>query len=136
MKKVLWTVIPLILIAVFAAGGLFLRAQTVQTNAQYEQMIQDAQNEQSAAQAELDGVDTSAVDALNTELQAIQAENAAYEESISALNAENESLDAGIAANESTFDAWALDEENAYYLTVYEKLSEGKAKVEGYINNP
>lgn len=136
MKKVLWTVIPLVLIAGFLVGGLVMRTKSINKEAHYQQVIAEARTAESAAQAAYDGVDTSAVDALNEELSATQQENVDTEDAIRALTEETAAMDENIAANQKQFDAWAADEENAYYLAVFESLSEGKAKVEEYINNP
>lgn len=136
MKKVLWTIIPLVLIAGFVVGGLVMRTKSIEKEAHYRQEIAEARAAESAAQAAYDGVDTSAVDALNEELAATQQENSDTEEAIRVLTEETAALEESIEANQKQFDAWAADEENAYYLSVYESLSEGKAKVEEYINNP
>jgi len=136
MRKVLWTIIPLVLIAGFVVGGLVMRTRSIERETYYRQVIDEARTKEADAQAAYEGVDTSAVDALNEELAAIQQENADTEEAIRTLTEENKALDESIAANQEEFDAWAADEENAYYLAVYESLSEGKAKVEEYIHNP
>ena len=136
MKKVLWTIIPLVLIAGFVVGGLVMRTKSIEKEAHYRQEIAEARAAESAALAAYDGVDTSAVDALNEELAATQQENSDTEEAIRVLTEETAALEDSIEANQKQFDAWAADEENAYYLSVYESLSEGKAKVEEYINNP
>ena len=49
------------------------------------------------------------------------------------LETENETLDADILQAQGELDAAKAQEDNAYYLTVYEAYSQGMKKVEGYI---
>ena len=136
MKKTLRIVIPLLLIAAFVAGGLLIRTQTVKKEAYYEKLVADAQSERDAAQMGYDTVDTSAVDAVTADLEALQTENASMEESIRGLTEENAGLDTDMDARQQEYDRLAQEEDNAYYLAIYESLMEGMTKVEGYINNP
>lgn len=136
MKKTLRILVPAVLIVAFVAGGLLIRNQVVKKEAYYEQLVADAQAQQAAAQNAYDTVDTSAMEAVNADLASLQAENAAMEADIQALTEENAGLDADLADRQQEYDQLAQEEDNAYYLAIYESLSEGMAKVEGYINDP
>ena len=135
MKKTLGILIPALLLVAFVAGGLVVRNQTIKKETYYAELISAAEAEEAAAQTAYDTVDTSAVEAVEAELAAVQAEAAKTEEQTQALTGENTTLDADMAAAQQEYDTLAEEEENAYYLTIYESLSEGKEKVEELIDN-
>jgi len=135
MKKTLGILIPALLLVAFVAGGLVVRNQTIKKETYYAELISAAEAEEAAAQTAYDTVDTSAVEAVEAELAAVQAEAAKTEEQTQTLTGENTTLDADMAAAQQEYDTLAEEEENAYYLTIYESLSEGKEKVEELIDN-
>ena len=128
----------MILLLLVLAGSLF-GAYTLQTRVS----ALEAENEAkvAAAQSELDAIKAAyaAIDPETDEGMArqIEAENQAIDEAneqAAALTQDSETLRADIRTLQSGISALEADEDNAYYLKVYESLHKGMEMVEGLLN--
>lgn len=127
MKKInMRTVLPCILTVIFVAVGVLMLVLCVNKLDYYNQETAAAQ--QSAAQAEASAVENEA------ELNRLQEENQVMEQDIADLEQQNADLDAEAERLQQEYDTLAQNEDNQYYLTIIESLTEGMKLVESYIN--
>lgn len=123
----------LALIAGAAAGAVYLRGETDKLQAEGQARVTEAEDRLALARAELAAIDPSTVEG---EERQLASEKAIVEDAIARaqeLEAENETLDGDILRAGAELDALKEQEDNAYYLSVYESYSRGMEMVEGYI---
>lgn len=126
-NKILRTLIPCVLIVVFVAVGVLMMVLRSNRLDYYTNEIASAQ--QAAADAA-----AAAAEAESGALAQLQEENRTMEQSIADLEQENAALDAEAERLQQEYDTLAQNEDNQYYLTIIESLTEGMKQVEQYIN--
>ena len=128
MKKINWHSALFGAVMVLAlVAGITLVTMSIQKYNQYT-------TELKAAQQALDEADPAQADALEAELAALQEENLQLQEQADALEQENALLDDDAAMLQQEYDALAQQEENVYYQTILDALTEGMNLVDGYLN--
>ena len=133
MKRIITALLLAALIGGAAAGALYLRGETEQLREEAQALVTQAEDRLARAKAELAAIDPSTVEG---EERQLASEKAIVEDAIARaqeLEAENETLDDDIFRAQAQMDALMEQEENAYYLSVYESYSRGMEMVEGYI---
>ena len=133
MKRIIIALLLLALIAGASAGALLLQGETRHLREEGQKSVTEAEGRLAQARAELETIDPSSVEG---EERQLASEQAIVNEAIARaqeLETENETLDADILKAQGELDAAKAQEDNAYYLTVYEAYSQGMKKVEGYI---
>ena len=128
-------VLPAVLSVVFLAlGVLFLRSYSTQ-KAEYEKLVTSAEQELAAAESERDAADPDKAGGAALWDEKVKEALADAQTDIEAMQKENAALDESIASAQKEIDALKSDENTAYYQQVYDTLSEGLKKVEGYLEN-
>lgn len=133
MKKV---IVMLLLLAVLAGaiyGALVFRGRTQQLTAENEALVTAARERQQAATAAFAAIDPDTAEGAQRQLE---HEKAIVAQALSdAADLENESAELDRALEEARDQLTALqeDEENAYYMAVYESYARGMEKVEAAI---
>ena len=119
-------------VAVYSAWTMNSRYTAL--NAANQARVDAAQSELDASKAAYAAIDPSTdegmarqIEAENQAIADAQQQTEALHQKSEQLRQENEELRAQVAELEA-------DEENAYYLTVYESLHKGMEMVEGYID--
>lgn len=127
------TIVLAVVLLIGAVCGVFFQRRAAQLRTAGEEAVLAAQQELSAAQTRHDAV------APETEIGAAAwaaAEQEVFDEAqqkIDALNADNAALDESIAAAEQEVEAKLADEDTAYYNSVYEEMQKGVDRVEEYL---
>jgi len=134
MKKVIAMILLLLILAGSVFGTLTFRGRTQAMTAQQEALLSQARAELDAAAAERDAVDPSTAEGQERALAAEQEALAAARQRAEALQSEIDGMNAQILQAEQELEALSADEDNAYYLAVYESYQAGMEMVEGYIN--
>ena len=134
VKRILTAIVLLAALAASAYAGWTINEKTGTLTREGEARVTAAQKELDEQKAAYAAIDPSTDEGMALR---IEAENAAVAEARGqtetlreendSLRSENEELTGKIAALEA-------DEENAYYLKVYESLHKGMEMVEGYLN--
>ncbi len=133
MKRIIIAVLLLAMIAGASAGALLLQGETRRLREEGQKTVTEAEGRLAQARAELETIDPSSVEGAERQLASEQAiVNEAVARAME-LEAENATLDADILKVQGELDAAKAQEDNAYYLTVYEAYSQGMKKVEEYI---
>ena len=133
LKRIIIALLLLALIAGASAGALLLQGETRRLREEGQKAVTEAEGRLAQARAELKAIDPSSVEG---EERQLASEQAIVNEAVARaqeLETENETLDADILKAQGELDAAKAQEDNAYYLTVYEAYSQGMKKVEGYI---
>ncbi len=130
-------IIAVILVVVIAELGWLAFAldrdygtAIVQSKYEANQLLQ-REKEVGDLQAELDGMENTACGELNAQTNRIREEIAMLESQSGDIS--NEISDLERRLEELKVQLEALEEENEYYLEVYNELKEGLEKVKGYI---
>ena len=118
--------IPGILIALFVIAGIIMLIPCISKQIEYT-------NKLTAAQKAAADVNSAAADTAGKLVQ-LQNENQSMEKSIADLGKENADLDTEAAALQQEYDSLAQIEDNQYYLSIIESLTEGMEQVEQYIS--
>ena len=128
MKKINWysVLFGTILVLALVAGTILL-ANSLRMFSRYTE-------DMDAARQSLTQADPAQADALETELAALQEENRQLEAEAEELEEENSALDEETAQLQQEYDALAQQEENVYYQTILDALTEGMNLVDGYLN--
>ncbi len=133
MKKV---IVMLLLLAVLAGaiyGALVFRGRTQQLTAENEALVTAALERQQAASAAFAAIDPDTAEGAQRQQE---HEKAIVAQALSdAADLENESaeLDRDLEEARDQLTALQEDEENAYYMAVYESYARGMEKVEAAI---
>lgn len=133
LKKTITTVLLLLLIIEAAAGTLLIGSEVRRLRDESRAQLTEAEERLARAKAELEAI---APDTVEGEEHQLAVEQAIVDDAIAKaqeLEAENTSLDGDIARAQAELDAVREQDDNAYYLTVYEALKKGMELVEGYI---
>jgi len=116
-----------ILTAVFLGTGIWIMIQRINRQNTYLDAVKNAEY---AAQ----NPDTSALEAVEAEQNALTEENSEMDEKIADLQEELASLDQAFAQLQKEYDQLAQEEDSVYYQTIFQSLTEGMSLVESYIN--
>lgn len=118
--------LPIVLIAIFAVIGICLLIPCISGQIAFSGRFIAAKKAAASA-------NSAAKEIEDGTLAQLQAENQALAESIEALKSENATLDANAESLQETYDSYVQIEENQYYLTIIESLTEGMEQVEQYL---
>ena len=131
MKKVVLTVLLLLIVAVGAYGTITFREQYTALEQRYQGQVDAAQADLDAAVAESQGIvpsDTAEAEAQRIEQERVLLEQAQGE--ADSLTAEGADLDTAISAALAELAAAQVGEEYDYYKAAYDSYAEGRAQVE------
>ena len=134
MKRILTAIVLLIALAAVAYAGWTINGKTQALADEYEARVADAQKELDEQKAVYAAIDPSTDEGMALR---IEAENEAIAEArgrTETLTAENETLRRENEELTGTVAGLEAEEENAYYLKVYESLHKGMEMVEGYLD--
>ena len=133
VKKV---IVMLLLLAVLAGavyGAVTFRSRTAQLTAENEALVAAAQERQKAAMDAYNAIDPATAEGAERQME---QERAIVDEALKnaeALEEETASLETAVDDARSQVTALREDEENAYYLAVYNSYTRGMEKVEAAI---
>ena len=134
MKRILTAIVLLIALAASAYAGWTIYEKTQTLTSENEARVAAAQKELDEQKAVYAAIDPSTdegmalrIEAENEAIAEARSQTETLREENETLRRENEDLTGSIAGLEA-------DEENAYYLKVYESLHKGMEMVEGYLN--
>ncbi len=136
MRSVKKVIVMLLLLAVLAGaiyGALVFRGRTQQLTAENEALVTAARERQQAASAAFAAIDPDTAEGAQRQQE---HEKAIVAQALSdAADLENESaeLDRDLEEARDQLTALQEDEENAYYMAVYESYARGMEKVEAAI---
>ena len=133
MKKVIVAVLLLALIAGCAVGAAGFRGKTAAIRAQRDAAVGAAEERLALAREAYAAVDPNALDG---EAERLAAEQSALADALAqagAMESENKALADEAARAEAGLETLRADEENAYYLSIYQALQAGMEKVEALI---
>ena len=133
MKKVLVTIMLLLLIAGAGVGAFYFQGQTRQLHADGQALVTAAEDALASARADLNAIDPSTVEGEELRLASEQAIVDEALDKAKALEEENTTLDDSILQTQSELDSILEQEDNAYYMSVYESYSRGMKIVEDSI---
>lgn|GEM_PF-876711 len=133
VKKVIVPVLLLAVLALSVFGAVTFRGRTRQLTEENEALLTAARERQQAAQDEYNAIDPSTVEGAEHQLERERAIVSEALEQAAALEEETLTLNDSISQAEEELSALKEDEDNAYYLAVYESYSKGMEKVEAAI---
>ena len=133
MKRIIVALLLLALIGGAAAGALYFQGETGRLHDQNRALVTAAEDRLARAKEELSAIDPSTVEGEERQLASEQAIVADANARAEALEAENAELDKSIEEAQTALEAAMAEGDNAYYMTVYDSLSQGMQMVEGYI---
>lgn len=134
MKKIITMIVLLLALAASVFSAYTLGSRTAALEKENQARVEAAQQELDTIKAEYAAIDPSTDEGMKRQ---IEAENQAIAEALKkaeALAGENESLRKENEALTQDVSALEANEDNAYYLTVYEHMQKGMELVEGYLD--
>ena len=133
MKRAIAAVLLLLVLIGSAGGALYFKGETDRLRAENEALVAAAESRLAAAQAAYNAIDPGTLEGSEHQLEAEKAIVAEAVARADELEKESRSLDEEISRAQAELDALEEQEENAYYLAIYQSLHEGMEKVEGCI---
>ena len=133
LKKVIVTLLLLAVLAGSVYGALFFRGRTAELTAEGEALIAAAQERQQSAADAYDAIDPGTAEGAEHQLEQEKAIVAEAQANAEALEEETLDLESSIREAQDELAALREDEDNAYYLAVYDSYSRGMEKVEAAI---
>ena len=134
MKRIITMIVLLLALAATVYSAVTLHGRVLALQLENQARVDSAQSELDAKKTEYAAIDPNSdagiAHQIETENQAIAEANA----QAAALSEENDGFLRENDELKTQIEALEADEENAYYLTVYESLHNGMEMVEGYLN--
>lgn len=131
-KKVLRLVVCGVLFVALTAAGVLVHGKFREKDAYYSQLLEAGEvelAEELAVQAELANPPEETAEERAARLARQKEE---IQQELEQAREENSQLGSDVTEKQAEYDQKA--EDNAYYQAIYDSLSEGMAKVEGYID--
>lgn len=133
MKRTGITVLLSVVLLIGAVCGVYFMRQAAQLRADGENTVAAAESTLAEAQARHDAVDPDTETGAAAWTAAEQEVFDETREKIDALKADNAAFDESIKAMEKEIETKLADEDTAYYNTVYEEMQKGVDQVEEYL---
>ncbi len=133
MKKAIAAVLLLLVLIGSAGGTLYFKGETDRLRTENEALVAAAESRLAAAQAAYNAIDPSTLEGSEHQLETEKAIVAEAVAQADELEKESRALDEEISRAQQELDALEEQEENAYYLAMYQSLHEGMEKVEDCI---
>ena len=134
MKKILTTIVLLAALAAAMISAVTINSRTAQLRQENQARVDAAQKALDDKKEEYASIDPSTDEGMQRQIEAKNQAVADAQTETQSLLAENESLRQDNEALTKEISALEANEENAYYLTVYEHMQKGMALVEGYLD--
>ena len=134
MKRTVMTVLLSVILVIGVVCGVYFLKQAAALRADGESAVASAQETLAAAQTRHDAVDPETPETGAAAWTAAEQEVfGETQEKIDALEADNAALDESIAAVGKEVETKLADEDTAYYNSVYEEMQKGVDQVEEYL---
>ena len=133
MKKAIAAVLLLLVLIGSAGGTLYFKGETDRLRTENEALVAAAESRLAAAQAAYNAIDPSTLEGSEHQLETEKAIVAEAVAQADELEKESRAIDEEISRAQQELDALEEQEENAYYLAMYQSLHEGMEKVEDCI---